>query len=102
MFLALAALKGLIAGFEKPLPAEMIGDFPADKQDGGQNTGPAGQRTGQRQQGGAEHEVVPVINPAGGAAAVVHHPGLEGTEKQNADDVAYTVKSCQTHHGPLA
>ena len=42
-------------------------------------------------QGSAHHGEVPVVNAAGTAAAVAHHPGLEGTEPQDADHVADTV-----------
>jgi hypothetical protein len=35
---------------------------------------------------------------AGGAAAVMHHPGLEGAEKQDTDDVADSIKTGETDH----
>ena len=38
------------------------------------------------------HGKIPVVNAACGAAAVLHKPTLEGTEKQNTDHVAYGVE----------
>ena len=37
------------------------------------------------------HGIVPVIDPAGAAALVLHEPCLEGTEEQDADNIADEV-----------
>ena len=71
----------------------MVGDFPAEEQCHGQNASSYRKPTGNPQQWCTYHQIVPIIDAAGSAAAVMHHPGLKRTEEENADDVAYAVKS---------
>ena len=37
------------------------------------------------------HGKIPIINPAGRTAFILHKPRLERTEEQNADHIAYTI-----------
>ena len=75
-------------------------DLPADKKHGSQRTGGDRQRSAHGQKGRAEHQIVPVIDAAGGAAAVMHPESLEGTEKEDADNVAHAVEPRKTHQKP--
>ena len=78
----------------------MIDNLPAEKKPGGQHAGGDSQWPVHRQKRRAEHQIIPIEDAAGGAASVVHPKGLEGAEKENADDVADTVESCQAHQKP--
>ena len=89
LFLTFAAPHGTVAAFVEPMRMTEVSDLPAQQQKDGENAGGENQRTVQYHQRGADHDIVPVEDPAGGAAAVVHHPYLERTEEQDADDVTY-------------
>ena len=54
-----------------------------------------------KQEGGAKHCKIPVIDSAGRTAFVFHKPRLEGTEKQDADHVADRIKAAQKKHDPV-
>ena len=98
VFLALIAFEGAVAAFQETFLVAVIGIFPMEENVESQHTGGNGESVAQTQQRGTDHQIVPVIDPAGGAAAIVHHPGLEGTEEQNADDIHDAVQSGQTDH----
>ncbi len=44
------------------------------------------------------HCIIPIVYPAGTAAFILHKPGLERTEKQDADDIAYGIDAAQQDH----
>ncbi len=84
LFLTGTAAQCLVALLVKPLRMACMDDLPADKKHGSQRTGGDRQRSAHGQKGRAEHQIVPVIDAAGGAAAVMHPESLEGTEKEDA------------------
>ena len=51
-----------------------------------------------KKQGCEHHGIVPVVDPAGAAAFVLHEPALEGTEEQNADQVAHGINAAEQNH----
>lgn len=97
MLLALAALERLVAGFKKTFLPTVVSNFPAQTEDCRQNAGGSGKKASDQQQRRTEHEVVPIVNATSGAATVVHHPGLKGTEKQDAYDVTNAIKTRKTY-----
>ena len=64
------------------------GNFPNHKNDYRAGAKAPGEKSGNENDGGKHHHVVPVENPAGGAAAVFHEPDPERTPEKNADKVA--------------
>ena len=46
---------------------------------------------------GEDHGEVPIVDAASGAAAVVHHPRLEGAEEQDADHVGDGIEQGDDH-----
>ena len=64
------------------------GNFPDYKNDDSTGAKAPGEKSGNENDGGKHHHVVPVENPAGGAAAVFHKPDPERTPEKNADKVA--------------
>jgi len=91
LFLTLAAVQGTVGLFGKPLGVTADGDLPPDQQGQGAGQEAPGVPGGDKDQRGSHHGVVPVINAAGGAALVLHEPGLEGAEEEDADHVAHGV-----------
>ena len=75
-----------------------MGDLPANQKDYREDAGGENQRPLQNHERRTDHDIVPVENAASGAAAVMHHPGLEGTEEQDTDDVADSVKTGEANH----
>ena len=63
-------------------------NFPDYKNDYRAGAKAPGEKSGNKNDGGKHHHVVPVENPAGGAAAVFHKPDPERTPEKNADKVA--------------
>ena len=51
-----------------------------------------------KKQGREHRSVIPVIDPAGTAAFILHKPALEGAEEQNADQIAYRISAAEQNH----
>ena len=68
------------------------GNFPYRKNNKCAGAKAPGEKSGNKNNGRKHHHVVPVKNPAGGAAAVFHKPNAERTPEKNADKVA-NIKS---------
>ena len=68
------------------------GNFPNYKNDDSPGAKAPGEKSGNENDGGKHHHMVPVENSAGGAAAVFHKPDPESAPEKNADKVA-DVKS---------
>ena len=49
-------------------------------------------------EGSKHHSKIPVIDAAGGAAPILHKPRLEGTEEQDANDIADRIRDCDQDH----
>ena len=47
------------------------------------------------------HGIVPIVDPARAAAFVLHEPGLERTEKENAYNVAHGIGAGDQDHDPV-
>ena len=67
---------------------ERKGNFPNRKNNDCTCAKAPGEETGNENDRGEHHHVVPVENSAGGAAAVFHEPYTERTPEKNADKVA--------------
>ena len=50
---------------------------------------------------GEDHREIPVVDAAGRAAAVMHHPCLEWAEEQNADHVRDAIEQGDKHQDAL-
>ena len=68
------------------------GNFPYRKNNNRSGAKAPGEKSGNKNNGRKHHHVVPVKNPAGGAAAVFHKPNAERAPEKNADKVA-NIKS---------
>ena len=89
-----ATLEGIVAALVKPLRMTEGGDFPYCKHDDRKDHQAAGKETSNEKKGTEHHQMIPVENTAGGAAAVLHDKVPERTPKQNTDQVANIEKSC--------
>ena len=96
MFFAVCTPQGVIAALKKTFPVETVRNLPTKKEHCRQQAGRGRHGAADTQKGRAQHQVIPIIDAAGNTAAIVHHPGLEGAEEQNADNIAHTIKSRQT------
>ena len=67
---------------------ESKGNFPGRKNNYRNAAKAPGEKSRNKKQGRKHHNMVPVENPAGCAAAVFHKPNPEGTPEKNADKVA--------------
>ena len=67
---------------------ESEGNFPNSKNDDCAGAKAPGKESGNKNNRGEHHHVVPVENSAGGAAAVFHEPDAERAPEENADKVA--------------
>ena len=76
-------------------------DLPSCKQDHGHDEKRPGIYPRCKKQGRKHHRIVPVKDPAGTAAFILQEPGLEGTEKKDADHVADRIRKAQQEHHPL-
>ena len=108
---AVDAADGKVRRVGKPFRMGMVGDFPFYKQ------GPRHQNQGDgegiyhvvpvflgdddKHDGGEHHREIPVIDTAGRAATVVHHPGLEGAEEEDADHVGDRIEQRNEHQNAL-
>ena len=72
--------------------------LPANQQRHRQREQAPGVVSPHEEEGSEHHSVIPVINSADATAFVLHKPGLEGTEKQNTDNVADGVYAAQQKH----
>ena len=75
--------------------------FPEEEGQGGRHRQAQTLEAAQEEQGREHHQVVPVEDPAGGAAAVAHHQP-EGTPDQHADQVADVEKYGNEEQNRLA
>ena len=78
LFLALAAGKGAVSLFGEPRRMPPDGQLPPDQQSQGAGQDAPGVPGGDENQRSGHHDIVPVVDAAGGAALVLHEPGLEG------------------------
>ena len=77
------------------IPPQQI--FPLNEQSQRNAQQAPGVEVGDKQQRREHHGEIPVVDAAGGAAAVLHQEGLEGAEKQHADQVGQVVEGAQQH-----
>ena len=98
LFLTLVTAHGTVTALIEIIRMTVVRNLPAKQQNHRKDASRKNQGTSQYHQGCANHNVIPVENTAGGTAAIVHHPGLERTEEQDANDVADTVESSKAHH----
>ena len=69
----------------------MQSDLPSRQQYQGHDKETPGVSIRYKHKWSEHHGIVPVVDPADAAAPVLENPGLEWTEKQYADHIAYTV-----------
>ena len=101
--LFVAVLAGEAGGgvLRKALGAESEGQLPAKQDDEGHGQKAPGVGVGDEEQGGEHHGEIPVVDAAGGAALVLHEPGLEGTEEKDADDITNGIYTAQQDHNSV-
>ena len=87
LFLTHSTGKGLVGTFCKALGVLMHGVFPLDKEQ--KRKTKEGPRVSifNKHKGCKHHCIVPVVYAAAAAALVLHKPGLEWAEEQNADNI---------------
>ena len=93
LFRIICALKIIVGLFGKTLRMQIKSHFPTDQQRNRQYQQAPGIAFFDKKQRRKHHRIIPVVYPAGTAAFVFHEPGLEGTEKQYADDIADGIRT---------
>ena len=89
---AVAAFKGVVGAFIESFRMKRKGKFPNGKNNKSSGAKAPGEKSGNKNKRREHHQVVPVKNAAGCAAAVFHKPNPEGTPEKHADKIAY-IKS---------
>ena len=80
----------------KSLGMKLIGDLPTRENYSRKTEESPGVKAGHKDTRGKHHNEIPVVYSAVRAASVLHHPGLEGAEEENADHIANTV--CRAYY----
>ena len=88
LFLAARAIKAFIGFGREALGVQSVGDLPPQQQRHGASEQAVGIPVWDKNKRREHHRKIPVIDTAGGAAAIFHKPGLERAEEQNTDDIA--------------
>ena len=79
--------KATVGRLAKAFRVSINRNLPANEQQQRQSQQAPRVKPGNKQERRKHHCVIPIINPAGRAAAISHHPRLERTEKQNANQI---------------
>lgn len=98
LFGAVAAAQIAVCRRGETLGMTVEGHFPADQQSDGKSQQAPGIGFLYEKQGREHHGVVPVVDAAGAATAVLEEPGLERTEKENADHVTDGIERTEQQH----
>ena len=98
---AVPALKIVVRVLGEPLRVPVKCDLPPDEQREGKNEEAPGIELLDKKQRCEHHGVIPVVDPARAAALVLHEPGLERAEEQDAYDVADGVSTGDQDHDPV-
>ena len=98
---AVPALKVIVRVLGEPLRVPVKCDLPPDEQRKGKNEKAPCIELLDKKQRCEHHGVIPVVDPARAAALVLHEPGLERAEEQDADDVADGVGAGDQDHDPV-
>ena len=93
--------QGFIGLGGKTLRMKAEGDLPLCQNGQRHQYQAAGVIAADKDQRGAHHGKVPVVDAAGTAAAIAHKPALKGTKPQDADHVANAVSQADQHQDPL-
>ena len=81
LFLAVFAGKAGVGFLGEAFGMSAQGDLPTQQQEKRQSDKAPCMQIWDKDQGGEHHGEIPVVDAAGGAAAVLEQKGLEGTEK---------------------
>ena len=92
-FRAVFAVQEFIGFFREIFRMAEEGDLPSEHQGKGQYQKAHRVWIPDKKQGCEHHRVIPVVNAAGAAAFVFQKPGMEGTEKEDADHVTDGVEA---------
>ena len=95
LFGTVLAAKRLVCALGKTLGMALVGDFPSEKNNERNEKKAIRIDAGNHQKRSANHCKIPIVNTAGGAAAILHKPGLEWAEEKDADNITNTV--CQRY-----
>ena len=82
------AIEALVCRGREPFGVDVIGEFPANEKQECEAKEGIGVYTRNEDEWGEHHCKIPVVDATGGATSIFHNPGLERTEKEDADDVA--------------
>ena len=85
---AFGAFQGSVGALPEPFRIHHHTQLPNDPDDHRHGEQRQGVKTHHEHHGGKHHQVIPVKDPAGGAAFVAHHQS-EGTPDQYADQIAH-------------
>ena len=88
---AVLAAKRLVCSLGEALGMELVSHFPSDEDYQGEAQKSPSIDAGNEQKRSEQHCKIPVIDTAGGAAAILHKPCLERAEEQNTDNIANAV-----------
>lgn len=95
------AMKILIGERKKAFCMASSGHFPADQEQGGQRTETPGIEASYCKQRRTQHHKIPVIDPAGGTAAVLHPDPLKWAVEQDTNDIAYGIGGTEQEQDPV-
>ena len=91
LFLAIGAIKATVGCRRKTLGVEAVRDLPAQKERNRASEKAVGIKARNEYERREHHCKIPIIDAAGGTAAVLHEPCLERAEEENADNVAHRI-----------
>lgn len=91
LFGAILTAERFVRAFGEAFGVAFIGDLPAHEDDECEAEERICIDRRDEQKRREEHCKIPIVDAAGGAAAVFHEPRLEGAEKEDADDVTDAV-----------
>ena len=91
LFGAILAGYRIVAALHKSFGMSAVCNFPLEKNYKSYSEKRPGKGMRNKYKGSEHHCVIPVVYSARAAALVLHYPGLEGAEEQDAYNVAYRV-----------
>ena len=101
LLLTICAGETAVCFLSKALRMSFQRDLPANEQQQRKTEQTPCIESGNKQERREHHCVIPVIDPAGRAAAIAHHPCLKRAEKQNTDHIADCIRHTDQQKNPL-
>ena len=101
LFLAMGAGEAFIRSLVKALGMQPCRKLPNEQEEKRNAEKPPRVIMRDEDQGGEHHGIVPVIDAAAATAFILHEPGLEGAEEENADHIADRIEEADQKENSL-